>query len=118
MFRPAALLPVVALLSQAAVRQVEILERAPVGHGYQRIRGRVRFAVNAKSPANRIIRDLSFAERDGHDEVEFSSDLYLLAPEDPAKSNGTILFEVSNRGGRGMLNRFALADNGDEAGDG
>ena len=36
-------------------------------------------------------------------EVEFSADLYLLKPKDMAKGNQAVLFEVSNRGGRGIL---------------
>jgi len=38
--------------------------------------------------------------------VEFSADVYVLKPRDPAKGNGTILLEVPNRGGKGMLNAF------------
>src|SRR5205085_8578245 len=41
--------------------------------------------------------------------VEFSADLYVLRPRDPAKGNGDVLFEVSNRGGKGMLAVFNRA---------
>ena len=38
--------------------------------------------------------------------VEFSADFYMLKPRDSAKGNGTLLFEVSNRGGKGMVSMF------------
>jgi hypothetical protein len=47
--------------------------------------------------------DLDKAPRNAHGEVEFSADLYLLKPKDMAKGNQAVLFEVSNRGGRGIL---------------
>src|SRR6185503_7445757 len=51
--------------------------------------------------------------------VEFSADLYMLKPVDPARGNGTILFEVSNRGGRGLLSMFNYGAQADEGvGDG
>jgi hypothetical protein len=100
-----------------AVRRVEILERTPAPMGYERIVGRVHFGANPKLAANRIIRDLEFAPVNAAGEVEFTSDLYLFRPADPAKSNGTILFEVSNRGNKGLLGRFAYATTASEFGD-
>lgn len=94
----------------AAVRSIAFVERAPIDHGYERIVARVTFAIDPKLPANRIVRDLEFAATDSRGEVEFTSDLYVLRPRDPAKCNGTALFEVSNRGGKGMLSRFNYDD--------
>src|ERR1051326_4854696 len=110
-------LMVFAAAAQAAVRRVEILERSSAPMGYQRVVGRVHFGVNPKAPANRIVRDLEFAPVNTAGEVEFTSDLYMLAPGDPAKSNGTVLFEVSNRGNKGMLGRFSFATSASEFGD-
>ena len=103
----------------AAVRSVEITERTPVLHGaYERIVGRVHFGMNPKLAANRIVRDLDLAQLDATGEAESTADFYILQPTDPAKANGTVLFEVSNRGGKGMLSRFnfarGAADFGDE----
>ena len=109
---------VAAGVASAAVRGVDIAERTAIGHGYERIVGRVRFGVDPKLAANHIIRDLEFAPVNAAGEVEFSADLYMLAPSDPGKSNGTVLFEVSNRGGREMLNRFDFARRADDLGDG
>jgi hypothetical protein len=115
--RFAAALVAIALTSSAAVRRVEVVEKTPVANGYERITGRVYFGVDPKAAANRIVRDLEYAPVNARGEVEFSADFYVLRPADPAKSNGTVLFEVSNRGGRGMLSRFNFTDRG-EFGDG
>ncbi len=101
----------------AAVSRVEIQERSPVLDGrdfgpagaYERVLARVHFEIDPKSPANREIRDLAFAPLNPRGLVEFSADLYLLKPVDPARANGTLLIEVPNRGGKGMLNRFQYA---------
>ncbi len=103
----------------AAVRSFEIAERAPVLNGaYVRITGRVHFGMNPKVAANRIVRDLELARLNAAGEAESTADFYILQPTDAAKSNGTVLFEVSNRGGKGMLSRFnyarGAADFGDE----
>ena len=112
------LLLVAVSLSHAAVRSIEITGRTPVLNGaYERIAGKVHFALDPKLPANRIIRDIQFAQTDAAGMVECTADLYMLKPADPAKANGTVLLEVSNRGGKGMLNRFTFARGGDEFGD-
>lgn len=105
-------------MAHAAVRSVEIAERTPILNGtYERITGRVHFGLNPKLAANRIVRDLDLAPVDSGGEVECAADFYILQPSDPAKSNGTVLFEVSNRGGKGMLNRFNFAHGANDFGD-
>ncbi len=102
----------------AAVRSVQIDQRAPLlGGAYERIEGRVRFGMNPKLPANRIVRDLDLAQLNAAGEAESEADFYILQPTDAAKGNGTVLFEVSNRGGKGMLSRFNLARGGSDFGD-
>ena len=96
-----------ALCAPAAVTRVEITERADFGTAnYERITGKVYFAVDPKLPNNQIIRDIGLAPVDSKGLVEFSSDLYVLRPKDPKKSNGTALLEISNRGGKGLQNTF------------
>ncbi|HEY5029141.1 MAG TPA: alpha/beta hydrolase domain-containing protein [Candidatus Angelobacter sp.] len=97
--------------SQARVVRVEITSRTDIQEGkpfgsaggYEKIVGRVCFAVDPANLHNRQIVDLDKAPRNANGEVEFSADLYLLKPKDTAKGNQTLLFEVSNRGGRGIL---------------
>ena len=99
-----------AVTARAAVTRVDILERGELsGYArYERIVGKIHFAVDPKLAANRIITDIDLAPRNAQGLVEFTADLYMLKPVDPAIGNGTALFEVSNRGGRGMLGMFDL----------
>src|SRR5215475_12951631 len=109
----------------ARVVRVEILSREDLPEGafasaspYERVLGRVYFAVNPDNPHNRHIVDLDKAPRNQNGEVEFSADLYLLKPKDMTKGNGAVLFEVSNRGGRGILRIVNGGDARNELGDG
>ena len=88
---------------------------------YEKIVGRVYFAVDPANIHNRQIVDLDKAPRNAQGEVEFSADLYLLKPKDMDKGNGAVLFEVSNRGGKGILhivNGVTSSDPKEEFGDG
>src|SRR5260370_18444971 len=96
---------------QAGVTRVEITSRNDVQDGkpfgaagaYERVIGRVYFEANPANPHNQAIVDLDKARRDSKGQVEFSADFYLLKPKDVSKGNGAVLFEVSNRGGKGIL---------------
>ena len=106
----------------AAVTKVHLVDRIDVLEGksfgaagpYERIRARANFALDPKLEANRIIKDLELAKRNEKGLVEFAADIFVLKPRDPAKGNGSILFEVSNRGGRGLLGMFQQAMPGAE----
>jgi hypothetical protein len=108
---------VFASFTPAAVTGVHIAERTLVNEGkeygsvgpYERIRGRIDFAIDPLTAANRIIHDAALAPRNAAGKVEFSADFYILQPRDATKGNGTLLFEVSNRGGKGMIMHFNLA---------
>ncbi len=97
--------------AHAAVTRVEVAERSTVAEfpTYERIAGRIYFAIDPRVPNNRLIHDADLAPRNEQGKVEYSSDFYILKPRDAAKSNGTLLFEVSNRGGKGMVMHFDLA---------
>jgi hypothetical protein len=91
---------------QAAVTRVEVAEKVDLA-GYERIAGKVYFAVDPKLPANRAIVDIDLAPRNAAGLVEFSADLLVLRPKDAAKSNGTAFLEIANRGSQpffGALN--------------
>jgi len=102
-----------ALLPAALVR-IEVSERSDVLDGkafasagpYERIAGKAYFAVDPTLPANKIIADIAKAPRNEDGLVEFSADFYCLKPRDPKHGNHAVLFEVVNRGGRGMLGTF------------
>jgi hypothetical protein len=118
--RTLTLLVFVTSSAEAHVARVEIVSRTDVQDGrafglagsYERIVGRVYFAVKPENVHNRQIVDLDKAPRNAQGEVEFSADLYLYKPKDMNKGNGAVLFEVSNRGGRGILR---LGDGGNSS---
>ena len=115
--------------ADAHVTRVEIISRTDIADGhafglagaYEKIVGRVYFAVNPDNLHNKLIVDLDKAPRNAQGEVEFSADLYLLKPKDMNKGNNAVLFEVSNRGGKGILhlvNGFSPSTPEGEYGDG
>jgi hypothetical protein len=101
-------------LAPAALLRIELSQRSDVLAGklfgsagpYERLIGKAYFAVDPENPVNRIISDIDKAPRNEDGRVEFSADLYVLKPRDPSHGNGAALFEVSNRGGKGMLGMY------------
>ena len=90
----------------ARVERLEILDRTvfaegfefgPVG-AYERIKGRLHFAVDPDAAANSQIVDLHLAPVDSRGLVTFSADFVLLKPVNPALGNGRLLYDVNNRG--------------------
>lgn len=95
------------LLVRAEVSRVEITSRTDVGDsGYEKIVGRLHFSLDPTRAQNRLISYLEFAPMSAAGRVEFSADLYILRPKTAAASNGAALVEVSNRGGKSLLNNF------------
>ena len=105
------LLLLLPLTLTAGLVRVEITERSPILEGkafgstgsYERLIGKAYFAVDPVAPANRDIANVALGPRNEKGEVEFYADFVLFAPTDPKKGNGTLLFEVSNRGRKGLL---------------
>jgi len=101
----------------AEVTRIEIASRTPVLDGksfgdagsYEKITGKVFYSVDPANPRNKGIVDLDKAPRDGAGRVIFSADLYVLAPKDQAHGNGVALFDVLNRGRKGLLRDFNRA---------
>src|SRR5215470_10795519 len=98
---------------RAEVVRIEVKSRADLpgktfgkAGEYEKLSGVIYFAVDPKNSADRIITDIDKAPRNASGKVEFSSDFFMLKPKDASRGNGTVLFEVSNRGGRGMIGFF------------
>ncbi len=80
----------------AGVTRIEIERRAPYADGrsfedvgpYERLLGRVHFAVDPRVAANQIVVDLDLAPKNEQGLVEFSADLEILAPVDLQKASG------------------------------
>lgn len=101
----------------AEVVRFEVKSRADVAAGkvfgaagpYEKVTGKIYFAVDPRNSVNQIIADIDKAPKNASGKVEFSSDFFLIKPKDPSRGNGTVLYEVSNRGGKGMLGFFNFA---------
>jgi hypothetical protein len=106
----------------AIASRTDVLDAQPFGSTgpYERIIGRVYFAVSVTNAYNQRIVDLTNAVNLKNGEVEFSADFIAIRPKDATKSNGTLLLENPNRG---LTRILSLVDGGDEdlahnAGDG
>lgn len=110
----AACIAVLPGLANAEVTKVTIAGRSVVANGqpfgsvgpYEKLTGTIEFALDPANPRNKRIVDLEAAARGSDGRVHFSADLYVLQPVDPSKGNGTLLFEIANRGRKGILPRF------------
>ena len=122
-----ALLVVLSLLlcpfrADAEVEKVTIASRAVVAEGqafgssgaYEKLAGRIDFALNPNDPHNAVIVDLEHAPRGKDGRVHFSSDFVVLRPVDPSKGNGALFFEVANRGRMGLLGQFNRGGGGND----
>src|SRR3954462_6725096 len=76
---------------------------------YEKLVGKVEFALDPMLPRNRDIVDLDLAPRNARGEVEASADFYMLKPVDPRRGNGRLFYEVGNRGGKSLLQTFPKA---------
>jgi hypothetical protein len=79
---------------------------------YERIIGRVHYVIDPEAPQNQAIVDLEHAPRNKDGRVEFSADLFILAPKDLAKGAGAALYDVNNRGNKLAMRFFNDAPGG------
>src|SRR6516162_3924901 len=113
-------------VAKAAVDRLEILERRLVAEGaafgasgaYEKIRGRAWFALDPHAAANAAIADLVLAPRDVRGLVTFGAEFLMLRPAEPARGNGTLLYEVNNRGNIAILAQLDAAPGGNDPLDG
>ncbi|MEQ1758918.1 MAG: alpha/beta hydrolase domain-containing protein [Vicinamibacterales bacterium] len=83
--------------ASAEVTRIEVTRRDDVGT-HQRLIGKVYFSIDPADKANSQIADVMLAPRNAEGRVEFSGDLLFFQPKDVATANGTVFFEVVNRG--------------------
>jgi hypothetical protein len=106
-----------AVTADARVVKLRIERREPVLNGkpfglagpYEKLVGKVEFALDPAAAANSGIVDLALAPRNPRGEVEFTADFYLLKPVTPSRGNGRLLYEVGNRGTKATLRVFQKA---------
>ena len=98
-------------VAHAVVTRVDVTSRTPLANGkswglagpYEKVVGRMHFAVDPGNAFDKAIVDLDLAPRDSAGKAEFSADFYVLRPVDPQRGSGAMLLEVPNRGGKAIL---------------
>src|SRR4051812_48689679 len=100
--------------AHAGVTRIEVMFIGPFAEGkafgevgaYTRIIGRFYGDLDPNLQANKGIVDLARAPRNARGKVEYSADFDILRPADAAKGNGTLLYDVNNRGRKLALGNF------------
>jgi hypothetical protein len=118
--------------AEARVTAFDVTSTAPVfywtnygaGGAYERIDAIARFAVDPASPRAQAIVDVDKAPVNAAGEVEFSTEVAILRPVDPARRSSTLFYEVPNRGrnlsfmGLNRATSTTIPSTVEEAGDG
>jgi hypothetical protein len=99
LFLAGLLVGLAASLARAEVVKVDVTSRDDVANGYERIVGRIHFAVDPRDPHNGVVADLDKAPRNAQGLVEFSADLYILKPK-AGRGADAALVDIVNRGRR------------------
>jgi Alpha/beta hydrolase domain len=73
---------------------------------YERLSGRVHFAVDPLAPAQRDVVDLDKAARDSRGLVHCEADCTILKPVDLARGNRRVFYDYGNRGHKRALQFF------------
>src|ERR1700744_4607935 len=115
----AILVSVLSVVAQGHFVKFRIERREPVLSGkvfgpagpYEKLVGKVDFALDPKLPINKSSVDLALAPKNARGEVEFSADFFMFKPVDAAKGNGRLLDEVGNRGSKAAMSYFQKAKN-------
>jgi len=92
--------------AEARIITVTITRSEPFADGmsfgevgsYLHIVGTARGELDPKDPRNKGIVNLDKAPLNAAGKVEYEVEFYIMRPVDPAKGNGTLLYEVNNRG--------------------
>jgi hypothetical protein len=104
--------------ARAEVTRVTVSSRADIAFsGYEKITGRVFFALDPANPRNTVIADLDKAPRSADGRVEFSSDFTIIRPK--SAGNGVAIVDIVNRGRPTVIPNFNRAGGRDpDVGDG
>src|SRR5262245_50435443 len=78
---------------------------------YQRVRGTAKGELDPAAPHNSLIVDLDKAPRNARGLVEYQTDFFMLRPEDPGRTHGVLVYDVTNRGRKRL---FAMLDDASE----
>src|SRR6188508_2793499 len=65
---------------------------------YEKLAGRAFGDVDPNDPRNALIVDIGLAPRNARGRVEYSTDVFILRPVDPARGNHRVFFEIFETG--------------------
>ena len=102
-------LPAFAMLTEITITAVEpFAEGASFGDigAYERVRGTFKGALDPADARNKVIVNIDKAPRNAAGMVEYDGEFFVLRPADAARGSGKILYDVLNRGRKGMHTRF------------
>lgn len=100
--------------AEARIVRIEIARTEPAFGGqsfgeagsFERVIGKAHGELDPSAPANAGIQDIALAPRNARGMVEYATDIDIVRPADPAKSNGILFFNIINRGNKGGINLF------------
>ena len=110
------------MLTEINITSVEPLaDGATFGNAgaYERVRGTFKGAVDPFDARNKVIVNIDKAPRNVAGRVEYEAEFYILRPAEAARGSSKLLYDVLNRGRKGMHTRFGdalpatLADSND-----
>ena len=79
---------------------------------YEKLSGKAFGEIDPADPRNAGITYIQDAPRNERGRVEYIVDISILKPLDPARGNGTLLYDVVNRGARRAFDVFHLGPGG------
>ncbi len=90
----------------AAVTELHIAAVEPFAEGssfgnagaYERVRGTFKGELDPADARNQVIVNLDKAPRNAAGRVEYEADFFMLRPVEPARGNGKLIYDVTNRG--------------------
>lgn len=97
----------------------ETIQREPFANGktfgkrgaYEIIHGRMKFEIDPNKKQNLTVIDIDKVPLNHNHKIECSADYFILAPKDLSQCNGSLLYDVNNRGNKNALGYFNLAMN-------
>lgn len=99
--------------AQARITRLEIIRTEPAFGGasfgpgpYERVMARAHGELDPTTSANAGIQDIGLAPRNARGAVEYTTELDIIRPANPANGNGIQLFNILNRGNKGALSLF------------
>ena len=81
---------------------------------YRRLIGKAKGVLAPAAAENRAIADIDLAPRNAAGLIEYETDFFILAPVEPARGNGRLLYEVNNRGRKMLFANLCAAAAGND----